>query len=323
MAAHLVGVRPAGERHLSRDRVVERAAEPIDVGHREHAARVTDRFGREVVGRANDLAGVGKRRGGAILFERPGEAEIGHLHLPGGGQQQVARLHVAVHETPLVRVADRVGRLEQHVRGDAFFDRPVSADQPPQVDPRNVLRDEVVSLPVAVGERHPHEVRVVERRLRADLSLEAADRLRGALVPGQDLDRLDAPEHLVGALEDVSHAAAGDRVDHAIGAELELGASLAELVDLPPVEQVGLDQLLGEPLVLRLPPVEAFGNERGLDAVQRDRLDQAAGDKRVAERSRFELRRAVGGRRHGMHLEARRKGLLVALRVCTRRARRQ
>ena len=48
-----------------------------------------------------------------------GDAEVGDLHLPVGRDQQVGRLHVAVHDAGRVRGADRVGGLGDQVADHA------------------------------------------------------------------------------------------------------------------------------------------------------------------------------------------------------------
>ena len=89
-----------------------------------------------------------------------------------------------------------------------------------------------------------HQVRMIELGLRTNLALESGDRFRRAASLRQHFDRFGAAEQLVLGLEDVAHAALADRVDDAIRAEREFGASFFQLFDLPAIEIASLHQSL-------------------------------------------------------------------------------
>ena len=76
-------------------------------GRRRHLARGD--LGCQVAGGAGDEARLGQR--GVRLGA--GDAEVGELHLPLRGHQDVGGLHVAVHDAGLVRGGQRVGGLTQ------------------------------------------------------------------------------------------------------------------------------------------------------------------------------------------------------------------
>ena len=83
----------------------EHDAERVDVaaGVDAHTLRL---LGREVGGGAHHRPGLGE----ALLgVDRPGDPEVGHLHLTVVGDQDVAGLHVAVDHLVLVCVAERGG----------------------------------------------------------------------------------------------------------------------------------------------------------------------------------------------------------------------
>ncbi len=73
-------------------------------------------FGGEVRGGAHDGTGLGE-----TLFDgrtdRAGDAEVGHLHVPGRAHDDVGGLDVAVHHAGFVRFAQRGGDVESDVAG--------------------------------------------------------------------------------------------------------------------------------------------------------------------------------------------------------------
>ena len=76
-----------------------------DDAERVHVRAAVDRralrlLGREVRGGAHDRAGAGEA---VVRAAGAGDAEVGDLHLARGGDEHVARLHVAVHHAVLVR----------------------------------------------------------------------------------------------------------------------------------------------------------------------------------------------------------------------------
>ena len=76
-------------------------------------------LGRDVGGRAHDLAGLRERH----ALGRAGDAEVGHLDPAVGGDEEVGGLHVAVHDPGGVRDAEGDGRLGEQVLGDGGVER--------------------------------------------------------------------------------------------------------------------------------------------------------------------------------------------------------
>ncbi len=96
----------AGEGRPPDRHLVEDDAERVDVAAGVDALAF-GLLGREVRGRAHDGAGLGE----ALLgVDGPGDAEVGDLDLAVGGDQHVARLHVAVHDA--VAVGEGKGRRD-------------------------------------------------------------------------------------------------------------------------------------------------------------------------------------------------------------------
>ena len=100
------------ERPASGQRLVTDHAEGIHVrgGGRLIAGGL---FRRDVLGGAHHHAGLGD--GGGV--DGLGDAEVGDLDLPGGGDQDVAGFDVAVHQTLIVGCLQRPARLFEHVQG--------------------------------------------------------------------------------------------------------------------------------------------------------------------------------------------------------------
>ncbi len=91
----------ASERSFARNRFVANHSQRVDVAGR--AGILAERLlGRDVLGGAHHHAGLGHR----CRIDGLGDTEVGDLDLPGGGDQDVARLDVAVHQ------AGRVGHLQ-------------------------------------------------------------------------------------------------------------------------------------------------------------------------------------------------------------------
>ena len=141
---------PAGEELVGAD------AERVDVRRRAGllAARL---LGREVGRRAEHRADLGDAR----LLGRLGDAEVGELrdaHLLG--DEQVARLHVAVHHAGAVRVVEPVAGVAHHAHGLVDLELLALAQQVRARGPLDVLHDDVV----AVGSRDPGRSRTPARR---------------------------------------------------------------------------------------------------------------------------------------------------------------
>src|SRR5690606_2575104 len=144
-----------------------------------------------------------------------GDAEVGDLHLAGGGDEDVARLDVTVHHTGGVRGLERAAGLLEHV--EALVDRQLA--QPGQHRVQRLAlhqfhhqigglaRARVVGLAVVVDARDAGVV-----QLGRGLGL-GAEPLPEGRVGGEfgleDLDRHPAVQSCVPRFPDLPHAAAG------------------------------------------------------------------------------------------------------------------
>ena len=137
---------------------------------------------------------------------------------------------------PSRRLADDRGGLLHRQRA-------AGANEPPQIGARHVLGHEKVDVAVLAGVERAHEVLMIELRVRPNLAAEVGDRLGRRAAARQHLHGDDAPHDRVFGLEDLAHAALADRVDHVVGAEIELRAAVAQLLDLPGVELAAGDEL--------------------------------------------------------------------------------
>ena len=167
------------------------------------------------------MPGLGQaRRRGAVGGEQRGDAEVEQLGLAGGGDQDVGRLDVAVHDQALMRIREGGAHLfdQSDARPDAG---PVRLA--PRVDRLAVdqLHDQVGHAVVgAAGIEQLGDARMVEAGEHAPLEAEPFDD-RGRAPRRQDLDRGLPVELVVVALrrEDDAHAAAADFRHQPVGAE--------------------------------------------------------------------------------------------------------
>ena len=112
--------RIADERRASAQDLVEHHTERIEIAAGIDVEAL-GLFGGEVRGGAHDRTGLGEIVGGRR--QRPGDAEVGHLGDPGGGDDDVAGLHVAVHDTALVCRSEGTGNLEDDLRRTTGLER--------------------------------------------------------------------------------------------------------------------------------------------------------------------------------------------------------
>ena len=114
VAAGLFASAAAGIRHLAAHGVVQGAAERIDIACFRHIARRLDLFGRQVIGRADDLASP---RILITLVDVAGQSQVGHFGDPLGRDQDVARFHVAMNQAPAMRISQPQGGLQDDISG--------------------------------------------------------------------------------------------------------------------------------------------------------------------------------------------------------------
>jgi hypothetical protein len=191
--------------HLARQQLEEEDAERVLVG--AVVGLLAGRLlRREVVARPHDRPGL---RDPALLLEEPRDAEVGHLRGAELVEQDVLRLHVAVHDAVGVRVREAARRLADEPERILDRQRPAGRQVLLQVRPADELEDDVLAVLHLAAVDHRDEVRVRELRDRPRLAAEARDVLRVVrerLV--QHLERDVALEDAVVRAVDARHAAA-------------------------------------------------------------------------------------------------------------------
>ncbi len=201
----------AGQRGLMCQQLVEHHAERPHIGAGVHRAGVADLLGRHVARRAERDVGAGLTL--PRIHEELGDPEVRHLgqRAPDVGDEHVVGLEIAVHGP--ARMSERHGLRDlpkntfNHGQIRATIRHP--AIERGAVNALHHQRRVSVNLDHIV---HPHDARVVERRLDAPLRGEA----RPEIGPGavQHLDRHRRPEVEVGRCVDRSHSASAQhRVD--------------------------------------------------------------------------------------------------------------
>lgn len=218
--------RGAPERRAALHRRVQRGAERPQVGGGP-GVLAAHAFGGQVVDRADDLPGAGDRRVALHL----GDAEVREQYPPVGGQQDVARLDVAVHDAGGVRGAQGA----QHPQPDAGgLGRLQPLAVPDRVGERaalDQLHDDPRPVVVLQHVVHGDDGRVVDPRGRPCLGLGTRQQHRTVTVGDVERGRQfldgDRPvEHLVPGTPYAAHAPAADRVDEPVAAREKLALHL-------------------------------------------------------------------------------------------------
>jgi len=123
-----LGGAPAGEGRLAGDRLVQEAAERVDVARRSRL-RSLDQLGSQVVQAAEDLAFVRE----PSRIRRPGEPEVGQCGDAVVGEQHVRRLDVPVENPRRVQRIEPAAELRREV-GDLVDPERAAPAQPPARD---------------------------------------------------------------------------------------------------------------------------------------------------------------------------------------------
>ena len=164
-------------------------------------------LGREVLDRSHDLAGRGERN----LVGDARDAEVGDLHPTVGGDEEVAGLDVAVHESRGVRGLQRGGRLRDDVEGLVAGERPVPLEDRRQGLAGDELHDEERRARLLAVVEDAGDALVVDEGGVPGLGAEA---LEEAGIPHvlvfEDLDRDGPPDDMVGGFPHFTHAADRD-----------------------------------------------------------------------------------------------------------------
>ena len=198
----------ARERHLARQRLVEHAAECVDVGAAVDVV-APQLLGRHVVERSDPLAGRGEA---ALRGASLGKAEVGEVDVlpaPAGGHEHVRRLDVAVDEAALVCRVECGGHLRDHTGGPQRFEPALGGDERAQVRAVDVAHGDVEDALRLPGREDRDHIGVVEGRRETRLTHEPV--AESHVVRERSGDHLEgdlsAQGDLHGAVHD-THAAA-------------------------------------------------------------------------------------------------------------------
>ena len=198
-------VRGARERGLAREALVQHEAQRVEVGPAVER-EAEDLLGRQVLRRAHHHV-LGREVLVAALHGL-GDAEVRQLHAALGGDEDVARLDVAVDETGLVGVVERGGHRSPDHERLVDAQPPGLVQEVAQRAPGDQLHDHRSPAVGLDGVVDADDVRVVQPGGGDGLPPEALDHDR---VVGQgcleQLDRDLAIERRVGGHPHLAHAA--------------------------------------------------------------------------------------------------------------------
>lgn len=232
--------RAVAERRVSGQPIVDRTAEAVDVGPAIDLMAVQSLFGRQIVRRAQHLFVVQHRQ--RILFRdflKPGQPQIEHFDDTTAIDQQIAGLHIAMHQSAVMRMGQPQRGLTEVFRRVFETERPVFADDVLNAAAVDVLHDQEVNLAVAlhflIDIVRADNIGVIERSdgLRFSMKTRQIRRIPDPL-DGQHLDRAASPhQHMLGQING-THAAFAEQRQQAVLAEREAFVpSLQQLVGLP------------------------------------------------------------------------------------------
>ena len=199
--------RVAAEGRPAHQQLVEHAAEGVDVRARVDGV-APGLLGAEVGGGAHHGADLGEVLVG-VGGDGPGDAEVGDLHLAGGGDEHVAGLHVAVDDAVAVGEAEGGGHVGADVGHPVGVERALGAQDVRQRAAVDVLHDDEVGAVRLAPVVDADDVGVVEVGGRRGLPPEPLDERRVGGELGEQHLHGDGPvEQLVAGEEHLGHAAA-------------------------------------------------------------------------------------------------------------------
>ena len=193
-------------RLAAREQLVQHDAERVDVARGRDAA-AAHLLGARVLGGHEPHLGAGLRRrlGRAVGLEQLGDAEVQQLRHPGGSDEDVAGLDVAVHDEALVRVLHGAADLPEEREAAVDRQAPVVAPLDERL-PLHVLQDEVglarLRRPAVEQAR---DVGVIERRRDLALAPEPPQRVLARRARTHELDGDLLLELVVRAAGQVHH----------------------------------------------------------------------------------------------------------------------
>ena len=200
--------RRAGERGLAGDGLVEDASQAVHVGAAIHIPLARRLLRTHVRRRADAHPGLGELR--VVAAERARDAEVGDQRRTVRRQQDVLRLHVAVHHAMAVRVVERAGGLgpDPHRVLERELALPVqSASERLALDERHREPEMAAGL---TGVEHRQDVGMLQPRGEADLALEPLGAERDGQLRMEHLERDRAVVLEVVREKDGGHAPASD-----------------------------------------------------------------------------------------------------------------
>ena len=205
--------RVGADRLLTGDQLVEDEADREEIAAAVELSRA-DLLGRHVVRGADDRAA----RGGAETGEA-GDAEVHDLRRPPVGQEHVRRLHVAVDDAVLVRVAESPQHLQDERQRRPRIRPNAGADRLGEVDALQQLERHERSAFVFPELVDDHDVRVGQPRGGLGLPKETRPRLAIGDAVRHHLERHLAIEAVVVGSVDRAHRSPAELAGHAIAAD--------------------------------------------------------------------------------------------------------
>jgi len=174
---------------------------PPDVGSRVDVSLAEDLLRGHVVGRAEHRAGDRQiARVGSLLGEL-GDAEVEHPDaLRAGGEEDIVRLEIPVHDPDVVGRSHRRDHRQQNARRVGQGQRPDSIEPLAEALAHEQVHDHDQA---AAAQLHHvvdgHDVGVVDHARRAGLAHEpSAGLLVSGVLPGQELESHGLASHDVG-----------------------------------------------------------------------------------------------------------------------------
>jgi len=211
--------RAVGERRPAGEGEKDRTAERIEVAAHVGRPRVAGLFGGNVVERAERHTARSEVVAGLDLMQ-PGKPHVDEPSPPGGGDDDVGGLDVAVHHLALGRMLQRIGHLDRHVDRPGHVERPPLADEIPKVRALDELEHDEVPAVLRAHRMHAADVFVVESGRRLGLVAKPPEHLLvGRLLSRQDFYGDDAIEGGVVGAKHGPHPAPAHEALELVGSE--------------------------------------------------------------------------------------------------------
>ena len=175
-----------------------------------------------VLDRAHEASRPGRPGGGELLDD----AEVGKVGAVARTDEDVRRLHVAVHEPTGVRGVECGGDLPEDAERPAKRELPLAHEQRLQVAALDVGHRDVEEPVLLAGIEDRDDAGMVERRSQLRLAQEPLAVVALAERGGEQLQRGRASEpHVLGPVDD-AHAAAAEQLDDPVARDLRVDATV-------------------------------------------------------------------------------------------------